>query len=160
MSIYTQICIFILLCIAIYYIAKLVMISLLGVSSFCAIQAAKELDSTGEQMYQGALALIKSGKKIPIYSNAYFVFSGTAEKYHKGELGGYYFLVFFDGDIALYNGDAHNCHILTSIWRTMINKLLKEAGYTSEDVQYRIEQEKFYYEYGPKAFASKFNIQL
>lgn len=156
MNIFSQIIIVILLGIFIYYVVEGIMLLFCNKSLFCAKHTIKYISKDVYITYHHILKLINSGHAIPIYSSTYFCLSDLAERYYKGELKGYYFLVFYDGDIALYNEQGEI--VLTSIWKPIMNDLISKAGHSADDIKLCRTISNYYYKHGFDAFIKKFNI--
>ena len=123
-------------------------------SLFCAKHTIGYMSKETEKAYHNTLKLIDSGATIPIYSNEYFCLCGIAEKYHTGELRGYYFLVFSDGDVALYNEQGEI--LMTSVWKPLLRDLVSKAGYSDDDIKLCRTISNYYYKHGVKEFIKKF----
>lgn len=144
----------ILLGVALYYIVQFIMLLFCNKSLFCAKRTIGYLSKEVEKAYYSTLKLIDSGATIPIYSNEYFCLCGIAEKYYTGELRGYYFLVFNDGDIALYNEQGEI--LMTSVWKPLLKDLVSRAGHSDDDIKLCRTISNYYYKHGVDEFIKKF----
>lgn len=146
----------ILLGITLYYIVQFIILLFSGKSLFCAKHAIKHMSKEVEKAYHNTLKLIDSGVTIPIYSNEYFCLCRIAEKYHTGELRGYYFLVFSDGDVALYNEQGEI--LMSSVWKPLLRDLVSRAGHSDDDIKLCRTISNYYYKHGAIEFIKKFHI--
>ena len=152
-----QIILIILLSIVIiYYIVDGIMLQFYNKSLFCAKHTIRYISKETEKAYYDTLRLIDNGATIPIYSSVYFCLSGLAERYHEGELKGYYFLVFHDGDVALYNEQGEI--LMTSVWKPLLRDLVSKAGHEDDEVKICRTISNYYYKHGVKEFIKKFHI--
>ena len=156
MSTLSQIIIVILSGIALYFIIQGIMLLFCNKNLFCAKHTIGYISKEVERVYYNTLRLIESGATIPIYSSEYFCCCGPAEKYRTGELRGYYFLVFNDGDIALYNEQGEI--LMTSVWKPLLKDLISKAGYSDDDIKLHRTISNYYYEHGVGEFIKKFHI--
>ena len=154
MNIFLQIIIVILLGITLYYIVQFIMLLFCNKSLFCAKHTIGYMSKETERAYYNTLKLIDSGATISIYSNEYFCLCGIAEKYRTGELRGYYFLVFSDGDVALYNEQGEI--LMTSVWKPLLRDLVSRAGHSDDDIKLCRTISNYYYKHGAIEFIKKF----
>lgn len=140
--------------VSIYYIIQGIMMLFCNKNLFCAKHTIKYMSKKAEKAYYDTLRLIDSGATIPIYSNEYFCLCGISEKYYSGVLRGYYFLVFSDGDIALYNEQGEI--LMTSVWKPLLKDLVSRAGHSADDIKLCRTISNYYYEHGVSEFIKKF----